>query len=101
MINKRIQARAAKREADAAERHQRLVASAAVTKLHEWATLRQVNEWCAAVRNQMGLGPMDEMPMPKLLADMRASRHITIDIGKLDQPARARLFAAITSILTK
>jgi hypothetical protein len=102
MINKRIQARAAKQEADAAERYQRLAASAGSTKpLHEWATLRQANEWCAVVRNQMGLTPMDEIPMPKLFADIRASRHITVDIGKLDQPARARLFAAITAILTK
>lgn len=102
MINKRIQARAAKQEADAAERYQRLAASAGSTKpLHEWATLRQASEWVAAVRNQMGLTPMDEIPMPKLFADIRASRRITIDIDKLDQPARARLFAAITSILTK
>jgi hypothetical protein len=102
MTNKRILARAAKQEADAAERYQRLAASAGITKpLYEWATLRQANEWCAAVRNQLGLTPMDEIPMSKLCLDMRAGRHITIDINDLDQPARARLFAAIASILTK
>ena len=102
MINKRIQARAAKQEADAVERYQRLSTSAGSTKpLHEWATLRHASEWIAAVRNQMGIPFAEPIPMEKLCADMRASQHITIDIGKLDQSARARLFAAIISILTK
>jgi hypothetical protein len=103
MINKRIEARAAKADADANERYQRLLASASRTndeKLHKWGTLREVNEWFDAVRNQMGLTPNDEIPMPKLCAEMRASRSVTLHIDRLDLPARARLFAAIASILT-
>jgi hypothetical protein len=101
MINKRIQNRAAKRQADEAERYQRLAASAPSTKpLHEWATLRQMNEWSVAVRNQLGLTPDDEIPMGKLCSEMRVSRHINIDISKLDQAARVRLFSVLASILT-
>jgi hypothetical protein len=101
MINERIQQRAAKRQADEAERYQRLAASATSTKpLHEWATLRQQNEWSVAVRNQLGLTPNDVIPMGKLCSEMRASRHINIDISKLDQAARVRLFSVLASILT-
>lgn len=101
MINKRIQQRAAKRQADEAERHQRLTASAPCTKpLHEWATLRQASEWVAAVRNQMGIPFAEPIPMAKLCSEMRASSHINIDISQLDQAARVRLFSVLASILT-
>ena len=103
MTNKRIEARAAKAAADANERYQRIFASAARTnddKLLKWGTLREVNEWFDVVRNQMGLTPNDTIPLSPLCAEMRTGRSVSINIEKLDLPARARLFAAIATILT-
>jgi hypothetical protein len=103
MINKRIEARAAKADVDANERYQRLIANAIRTndeKLHKWGTLREVNEWSDAVRNQMGIPNSEPIPMPKLCDEFRSRRNVTLHIGMLDLPARARLFAAIASILT-
>jgi hypothetical protein len=99
MINERIQQREAKRRADDAERYQRLSASAPCTKPQTWAAQQQA-EWSVAVRNQLGLTPTDDVPMPSLFEDMRTKRHITIDISKLEQPERVRLFSVLASILT-
>jgi hypothetical protein len=99
MINERIQARAAKADADARERYQRLYAHLHASA-HDTKAERHTG-WEAAVRNQMGISNSEPIPMPKLCDEFRSRRSVTLHIDRIDLPARARLFAAIASILTK